>query len=216
MGRHCKSSRSQQEELVKTVEALFQTITDVFQSGDLIKQILIILGPNIILPKDAYLLHLPTEFYEGPTLTARSCIQSVFRTFYNEDFLSDAVPLSSSTNLFLLFLVPRNCDHKRFNLIPQLTYSVPSVGMLYEVNLVCSASTVALGTAELGSSDGKDLDISGVHSLDNSVVDSNMDSTDVLSAHLSNSDDYIWFQAPVTVKGYREKVPDSTQTFLGC
>jgi len=175
-----------------------------------IKQILIILGPNIILPKDAYLIHLPTEFYEGPSLTARSCIQSVFRTFYKEDFLSNTVPLNSSTNLFLLFLVPRSCDHARFNLVPQLTYSVPSVGVLYELNLVCRASTLTVVTAELGSPAGKELDISGVHPLDDSVVDSPAGSTDVLTVESSSSsDDYVWFQAPVTVRGLREKVPDT-------
>ena len=177
----------------------------------MIKQILIILGPNIILPKDAYLIHLPTELYEGRSLTARSCIQSVFKTIYEEDFLSSAVPLNSSTNLFLLFLAPRSCDHTRFNLVPQLRYSVPSLGVLYELNLVCRASTLTVVTAELGSpAAGKELDISGVHPLDNSVIDSPAESSDVLTVDFSSSsDDYVWFQAPITVRGLREKVPNS-------
>jgi len=166
------------------------------------------------LPKDAYLLHLPTEFYEGPSVTAKSCIQSVFRTFYNEDFLSSAVPLSSSTNMFLLFLAPRTCDHTRFNLIPQLRYSVPSIGALYEVNLVCRASTLTLDTAELGSAIDKELDISGVQPLDNSVIDSAADSAEVLTVHSLTADDFVWFQAPVTVKGYREKIPDMVGSAL--
>lgn len=214
VGRQHKSSRSQQQELVKTVEALFQIVRDFFESGDLIKQVLIILGSNIILPKDAYLLHFPTEFYEGPSVTARSCVQSVFRTFYNNDFLSGAVPLSSSTNLFLFFLAPRNCDHTRFNLIPQLAYSLPSAGALYEVNLICTASTVTLGTAELGSPNGKELNISGIHPLDNSVTDSAADDMDISTVHLPTSDDYVWFQAPVTVKGYREKVHDTVGSWV--
>jgi len=214
VGRQRKSSRSQQQELVKAVEALFQIVRDFFESGDLIKQVLIILGSNIILPKDAYLLHFPTEFYEGPSVTARSCVQSVFRMFYNNDFLSDAVPLSSSTNLFLLFLAPRSCDHTRFNLIPQLVYSLPSACALYEVNLVCTASTVTLGTAELHSPNGKELNISGIHPLDNSVTDSAADDTDVLSVHPPTNDDYVWFQAPITVKGYREKVPDTVGSWI--
>jgi len=207
--RQSKSPRSQQQELVKTVQALFQLVRDVFDSGDVIKQILIILGPNIILPKDAYLLHLPTEFYEGPSVTARSCIQSVFRMFYSEDFLSDAVPLSSSTNLFLFFLAPRSCDHTRFNLIPRLNYSLPSGGLLYEVNLLCTASSVTLGTAELGSPNSKELNISGVHPLDNSVTVNAAENTDLFTVLPSTDDDYVWFQAPVTVKGYREKAPDT-------
>lgn len=181
----------------------------------MIKQILIILGPNIILPKDAYLLHLPTELYEGPLITARSCIQSVFRTFYDEDFLSSAVPLNSGTNLFLLFLAPRSCDHARFNLVPQLAYSVPSRGALYELNLVCRASTLTVDRAELGSPKCKELDISGVYPLDNSNVDSAADNTGMSAVHSSTSDDYVWFQAPVTVKGYREKLPDVVG-FWGC
>jgi len=192
------------------VEALFQVIKDVFDSGDLIKQILIILGPNIILPKDAYLVHLPTEIYDGPSLTAKSCIQSVFRTFYAEDFLSSAVPLNSSTNLFLLFLAPRSCDHKRFNLIPQLTYSIPSFGALYELNLVCRSSTLTIEPAELSfSADNKDLDISGIQPLENSIIDSAaLDGTVALPVDLATDDDYVWFQAPVTVKGYKETAPD--------
>ena len=148
-------------------------------------------------------------------MTSRSCIQSVFRTFYEEDFVSNIVPLRSNTNLFLLFLAPRSCDHTRFNLIPQLNYSVPSVNALREVNLVCRASTLMLDTAELGSSNSKELDISGVQPLDNSTVDSATDTTDVLTVPLSASEDYIWFQAPVTVKGYTEKVPDVVG-FWGC
>lgn len=197
------------------MEALFQIVKDVFESGDLIRQVLIILGPNIILPKEAYLLHLPTEFYEGPSVTSRSCIQSVFRTFYEEDFVSNIVPLRSNTNLFLLFLAPRSCDHTRFNLIPQLGYTVPSLSALREVNLICRASTLTLDTAELGSSDSKELDISGVHPLDNSTVDSAADTTDVSTVPSSRNDDYIWFQAPVTVRGYTEKVPDVVG-FWGC
>jgi len=214
ISRQHKSSRSQQQELIKTAETLFRIVKDVFESGDLIKQVLIILGSNIILPKDAYLVHFPTEFYEGPSVTVRSCVQSVFRTFYNEDFLSSAAPLSSSTNLFLFFLAPRSCDHTRFNLIPQLAYSLPSVGALYEVNLSCTASTVSVGTAELGSPSGKELNISGVHPLDNSVTDNATDDTNVSTVHPSASDDYVWFQAPVTVKGYREKAPDTVTSWI--
>jgi len=214
LGRQCKSSKSQQQELIKTVEALFQTVRDVFESGDLIKQVLVILGSNIILPKDAYLLHFPTDFYEGPPVTAKSCVQSVFRTFYNEDFLSNAVPLSSTTNLFLFFLAPRSCDHTRFNLIPQLSYSLPSVGALYEVNLLCTANTITLGTAELGSPNSKELNISGIHPLDNSVTDSATDNTDISTVHPSSIDDYVWFQAPVTVKGCREKIPDTVGSWV--
>lgn len=194
---------------MKNVETLFQTVRDVFESGDLIKQALIILGPNIILPKEAYLLHFPTEFYEGPSVTIKSCIQSVFRTFYDKDFLTSSVPLTSSTNLFLLLLAPRSCDHTRFSLIPQLAYSIPPVGVLHEISLMCRASMLTLDTAELGSSDCKELDISGVHPLDSSTVDSPAVSTDVLSVPSSASDDYIWFQAPVMVKGYKEKLPDT-------
>jgi len=107
-----------------------------------------------------------------------------------------------------MFLAPRSCDHTRFNLIPQLTYSVPSAGVLYELSLVCRASTLTVDTAELGSP-GKELDISGVHPLDNSVIDSVAENTDVLTVDSATNDDYIWFQAPITVKGYREKVPDT-------
>lgn len=209
VGRQCKSSQSQQREVIKTVEALFQIIRDVFESEDLIKQVLIILGSNIILPKDAYLIRFPVEFYEGPSLTARSCVQSVFRTFYNEDFLSSAVPLTSNTNLFLFFLAPRSCDHKRFNLIPQLSYNLPSVGALYEINLLCTASTVTLGNAELGSPNRKELNISGIHPLDNSVADSATDEADISTVRPPTSDDYIWFQAPMTVKGCKEKLCDT-------
>jgi len=213
-GRQCKSSRSQQQEVIKTAEALFQLVRDIFDSGDLIKQVLIILGSNIILPKDAYLIHFPTEFYEGPSVTARSCVQSVFRTFYNEDFLSSAVPMTSNTNLFLFFLAPRSCDHTRFNLIPRLSYSLPSVGALYEINVLCTASTVTLGTAELGSPNGKELNISGIHPLDNSVIDCATDEADMSTVHPSTDDDYIWFQAPVTVKGCREKLCDTAGSWV--
>lgn len=68
---------------------------------------------------------------------------------------------------------------------------------------------MTIETAELGSPNGKELDISGVHPLDNSIVDNAVESTDVLTVDSAIDDDYVWFQAPVTVKGYREKVPDT-------
>jgi len=129
--------------------------------------------------------------------------------------VSNVAPLRSNTNLFLLFLAPRSCDHTRFGLIPQLSYSVPSLSALREVNLICKASTLTLDTAELGSSDSKELDISGVHPLDNSTVDSAADAADVLTVPSLTHDDYIWFQAPITVKGYTEKIPDVVG-FWGC
>jgi len=174
-----------------------------------VKQILIVLGPNIIMPKDAYLLHFPTAFLEGPPLTARSCIQSVFKTLYNKDLLSSAVPLNTGTNLFLLFLLPRSCDHTRLNLLPRLTYNVPSFGILYEITLMCIANTVTLGTTSLSSPCSKELDISGIHPLDDSISDIARNNSDVLTIDPSANDDFVWFQASVTVKGYKEKLPDT-------
>ena len=79
---------------------------------------------------------------------------------------------------------------------------------------MCRASTLTLDTAELGSAIDKELDISGVQPLDNSVIDSAADSAEVLTVHSLTADDFVWFQAPVTVKGYREKIPDMVGSAL--
>jgi len=64
--------------------------------------------------------------------------------------------------------------------------------------------------AELSFPDSTELDISGVQPLNNSVVDtSGLDSTGALPVDLATDDDYVWFQAPITVKGYKEKAPDT-------
>ena len=203
-----RTTVSDQMKLVQSVDSLFQTIHSIFLSGEMIKQVLIVLGSSIMSPRDCYLFSFPTEFYEGRTLSRQSCLSRLFRTLYVEDFLAKSKPLNSCTNLFVMFLVPRQCDHRRWNLTPRLSYKVPFIGTHYGVNIIFEGDNVMQSNPTLNLV-GDELDISGIQPLDKSGNDLSLYAqTPVKSPKRSvcDDDDYVWFELPVVVKGYKEKL----------
>jgi hypothetical protein len=215
---HVSTAIRDQQNVVENVESLFETIEQVFASGETIKQVAIILGSTIVTPKDCYVISFPTEFYEGLVLSRQACISALFRSLYDCDFLSPAKPLHTCTNLHVLFLAPRNCHLQRCKLVPKLSFRIPLIGMRFNINIVYLPDAVTLGNSKLDLV-GEELDISGIKPLDDSLCSTgkaplaDLPSADVMSTPRSpgNSanDDFVWFEAPTRVKGYRDKTPDT-------
>jgi hypothetical protein len=204
------TSADDQQRLVHSVETVFQTIQNVFTSGETVKQVLIVLGVNIVCPKESYLVSFPTEFYEGHSLARQACVSRLFRTLYTADFLGTSKAITSCTNLFVLFLAPRSCKHQQWSLTPRLSYKVPVIGARYTVNVVFHGNKVMKTSSGLNFV-GEDLDISGIHPLDKSDLnDSATDcGTPVARTEVGPCSDeleFVWFEAPVVVKGYKEKL----------
>lgn len=185
-------------------------------------------------PRDSYLISFPTEFYEGAMLTHQVCVKKVFRQLITSDFIGNAKLLSSCTSLFVLFLAPRNCSHQIANLLPKLSFKVPSSGLRYSINF--SFTSAVMTTSDISLSENEIVEISGIEALESSMeeeetsasqiqnLDSARDSyltggTDESStSYLEDagetvSDDYIWYQAPTVVKGFKEKVVDGAKVW---
>lgn len=219
---------------MKDSDSLFDTINNVFTNIVPIKGVLFILGSSIMNPRDSYLISFPTEFYEGAMLTHQVCVKKVFRQLITSDFVGNAKPLSSCTSLFVLFLAPRNCSHQIANLLPKLSFKVPSRGLRYSINF--SFTSAVMTTSDISLSENEIVEISGIEALESSMeeeetsasqiqnLDSARDSyltggTDESStSYLEDagetvSDDYIWYQAPTVVKGFKEKVVDGAKVW---
>lgn len=183
-------------------------------------------------PRDSYLISFPTEFFEGDVLTHQVCVQKVFRQLITSDFVGNAKPLSSCTSFYVLFLAPRNCSHQLASLLPKLSFKVPSRGFRYSINFsftsaLMTSSDCSFSVSEIG-------EISGIEALESSVDEEEMSTSQIQNsdsapdsylagttdescssyledAGMTVSDDYIWYQAPTVVKGFREKVVDGAK-----
>jgi Mad1 and Cdc20-bound-Mad2 binding len=201
---------SDQQRLVQSVDTIFLTIQNIFSSGETVKQVLIVLGSNIFSPKESYLVSFPTEFYEGQSLARHACVSRLFRKLYTADFLGTSKSITSCTSLFVLFLVPRNCKHQQWSLTPRLSYKIPVVGARYAVNVVFDGSVVVQTNSGLNLI-GEDLDISGIHPLDETDTNDSVTDSDTPVERNevdigSEEPDFVWFEAPVVVKGYKDKL----------
>lgn len=202
------TSTDDQVRLVKSVSNLFEIIQNVFASGEIINQVLIVLGASIVSPKDTYLVSFPTEFYEGRTLSRQTCVSHLFSTLYTEDFMGTSKPMNSCMNLFVLVHAPRKCNHRHLNLTPRLTYKVPVIGAHYTLNMVFRGSAVKQTNSSFNVA-ADDLDISGIYPLDKSGLDVVPDACTPgkpdTSSTTNEDQDFVWFEVPVAVKGYKDK-----------
>jgi len=212
----------EEQTLVHSLETLFQSVHDVMTSGETVKQVLIILGSNIVAPRESYLLTFPTEFYEGSSLSRQSCISRLFQVLYEQDFLGSVKPLKACTTLHVLFLMPRDSQFQHFNIVPKLSFRVPVIGSRFDVNIVYQPGSVTLGSSRLDLV-GDELNISGIKPLDDSLnagctTSSNAASCSTLTVAVesavtstsTNSDsDLVWFQLPTCVHGFREKFTEN-------
>ena len=157
-----QSEHRKRKHVVDSLEELFSLIKRVFAEGGPIKQVAVLLGSTIVTPKEVLLLHFPTAFYEGPVLSLKSCISSLFKTLVSGDFQSAAKTMNSSAKLTVLMLAARHCDFAPHRMLYKPHFKVPARGQHLMVNFHC---TSGVAPAELSRLDETDVDISGIEPL---------------------------------------------------
>lgn len=163
------ASKKCQQVLVE-LEAVLQHLEVMF-SLTLVPRVLILLGGNVVSPKELYELNLEGICVGSAekSLKTTSCVRKLFHSLFIADVFSElkALPVTSTV---VMLQGHRNCGVEWFR--PKLNYKVPTRGKKLTINLSC---------------DG-DIDISA-------------SAPQIMT---SAWEDYIWFQAPVTLKGFHE------------
>ncbi|NWU99314.1 MD2BP protein, partial [Upupa epops] len=144
---------------------------EVMFSLTLVPRVLILLGGNVMNPREFYELNLEglCEGSAEGSLKTASCVRKLFHSLFIADVFSElkALPVISTV---VMLQGHRDCGVDWFR--PKLNYKVPDRGRKLTVNLSC---------------DG-DIDVS----ISRPQYDT------------STWEDYVWFQAPVTLKGFHE------------
>uniref|UniRef100_A0A663E6R3 MAD2L1 binding protein n=3 Tax=Accipitrinae TaxID=8955 RepID=A0A663E6R3_AQUCH len=162
------SKKSQQ--VLMELEGVLQHLEVMF-SLTLVPRVLILLGGNVMSPKELYELNLEgiCEGSAEKSLKTASCVRKLFHSLFVADVFSElkALPVMGTV---VMLQGHRDCGVDWFR--PKLNYKVPTRGRKLTVNLSC---------------DG-DINISASP-----------------PQHMTSTwEDYVWFQAPVTLKGFHE------------
>ncbi|XP_061326957.1 MAD2L1-binding protein [Pezoporus flaviventris] len=163
------ASRKCQQVLME-LEGVLQHLEVMF-SLTVVPRVLILLGGNVMRPKEFYELDLEgiLEGSAEESLKTASCVRKLFHSLFVADVFSELKALPAMGTVVML-QGHRNCGVDWFR--PKLNYKVPTRGRKLTVNLSC---------------DG-DINISALP-----------------AQHVTSDwEDYIWFQAPVTLKGFHE------------
>ncbi|NXE22272.1 MD2BP protein, partial [Ardeotis kori] len=158
------------QQVLMDLEAVLQHLEVMF-SLTLVPRVLILLGGNVMSPRELYELNLE-GIWEGSaeeSLKTASCVRKLFHSLFVADVFSElkALPVMGTV---VMLQGHRDCGVDWFR--PKLNYKVPTRGRKLTVNLSC---------------DG-DINISASP-----------------PQHMTSTwEDYVWFQAPVTLKGFHE------------
>ncbi|KAM6433940.1 MAD2L1-binding protein [Rhynochetos jubatus] len=158
------------QQALMDLEAVLQHLEVMFSLTP-VPRVLILLGGNIMSPKELYELNLE-GIYEGSaeeSLQTASCVRKLFHSLFVADVFSElkALPV---TGTVVMLQGHRDCGVDWFR--PKLNYKVPTRGRKLTVNLSCA------GDVNLSASPARRA--------------------------TSTWEDYVWFQAPVTLKGFHE------------
>ncbi|NXJ95906.1 MD2BP protein, partial [Corythaixoides concolor] len=159
------------QQVLLELEGMFQHLEVMF-SLTLVPRVLILLGGNVMSPKELYELNLE-GIYEGTaeeSLKTASCVRKLFHSLFVADVFSELKTLPVMSTVVML-QGHRNCGVDWFR--PKLNYKVPTRGRKLTVNLSC---------------DG----------------DININASPPQRMTSAWEEDYVWFQAPVTLKGFHE------------
>lgn len=159
-GKKCQRVLKEIEEVLLHLEELF--------SLSLVPRVLLLLGGNIMLPKELYEVNLEGIALGNleQSLKTAACLRKLFRTLFMADILSDSKPVRLMTTTVMV-QGHRDCGVGWFR--PKMDYQVPTRVKKQIIVLSC-------GSEE--------------------------ESCHLSQAARTNWDDYIWFQAPVTIKGF--------------
>ncbi|XP_074781886.1 MAD2L1-binding protein [Athene noctua] len=158
------------QQVLMDLEGVLQHLEVMF-SLTLVPRVLILLGGNVMSPKELYELNLE-GIYEGcaeESLKTASCVRKLFHALFVADVFSElkALPVVGTV---VMLQGHRDCGVDWFR--PKLNYKVPTRGRKLTVNLSCD------GVINISSSPPQHV--------------------------TSTWEDYVWFQAPVTLKGFHE------------
>ncbi|XP_005145423.3 MAD2L1-binding protein [Melopsittacus undulatus] len=158
------------QQVLMELEGVFQHLEVMFRLT-LVPRVLILLGGNVMRPKEFYELNLEgiLEGSAEESLKTASCVRKLFHSLFVADVFSELKALPAMGTVVML-QGHRNCGVDWFR--PKLNYKVPTQGRKLTVNLSC---------------DG-DINISALPAQNVT----------------SDWEDYVWFQAPVTLKGFHE------------
>ncbi|NXI42829.1 MD2BP protein, partial [Galbula dea] len=163
------ASRKRQQMLME-LEGVLQHLEVMFRLTP-VPRVLILLGGNVMSPKELYELNLEgiCEGSAEESLKPASCVRKLFHSLFVADIFSELQALPA-LGTGLMLQGHRDCGVDWFR--PKLNYKVPTRGRKLTINL---------------SSDG-DITISASQ-----------------PQHMTSTwENYIWFQAPVTLKGFPE------------
>ncbi|XP_030354634.1 MAD2L1-binding protein [Strigops habroptila] len=158
------------QQVLMELEGVLQHLEVMFRLT-LVPRVLILLGGNVMSPKELYELNLEgiLEGSAEESLKTASCVRKLFHSLFVADVFSELKALPAMGTVVML-QGHRDCGVDWFR--PKLNYKVPTRGRKLTVNLSC---------------DG-DINISALP-----------------PQHMSSDwEDYVWFQAPVTLKGFHE------------
>ncbi|NXN54071.1 MD2BP protein, partial [Rynchops niger] len=158
------------QQVLTELEGVLQHLEVMF-SLTLVPRVLILLGGNVMSPKELYELNLE-GIYEGSaeeSLKTACCVRKLFHSLFVADVFSElkALPV---TGTVVMLQGHRDCGVDWFR--PKLNYKVPTRGRKLTVNLSCD------GDINIRASSPQHM--------------------------TSTWEDYVWFQAPVTLKGFHE------------
>ncbi|NXV82620.1 MD2BP protein, partial [Atlantisia rogersi] len=162
-GKRCQQVLMELEGVLHHLEVMF--------SLTMVPRVLILLGGNVMNPKELYELNLEgiCEGSAEESLKTASCVRKLFHSLFVADVFSElkALPVMGTV---VMLQGHRDCGVDWFR--PKLNYKVPTRGRKLTVNLSC------------------DGDINVSASPPQPVT--------------SAWEDYVWFQAPVTLQGFHE------------
>lgn len=153
--RKCQQTLAELESVLSHLEGLF--------ARTLVPRVLILLGGNVLSPKEFYELDLsrlaPNSVDQSVSTAA--CLRHIFRAIFMADAFNElqAPPLMGT---IVMAQGHRDCGEDWFR--PRLNYRVPKRGHKLTVTLSCGRPSIPVTAWE----------------------------------------DYVWFQAPVTLKGFHE------------
>ncbi|NXG68976.1 MD2BP protein, partial [Baryphthengus martii] len=158
------------QQVLMELEGVLQHLEVMFRLT-LVPRVLILLGGNVMSPKEMYELNLE-GIWEGSaeeSLKTASCVRKLFHSLFVADVFSElkALPVMGTV---VMVQGHRDCGVDWFR--PKLNYKVPARGKKLTVNLSCD------GDLGISASPPQRL--------------------------ASAWDNYVWFQAPVTLKGFHE------------
>ncbi|XP_008941566.1 PREDICTED: MAD2L1-binding protein, partial [Merops nubicus] len=158
------------QQVLMELEGVLQHLEVMF-SLTLVPRVLILLGGNVMNPKELYELNLEAlcEASAEESLKPSRCVRKLFHALFLADVFSELQALPA-TGTAVMLQGHRDCGVGWFR--PKLNYKVPARGRRLTVNL----------------SSAGDINVSA--SPPRPVTPA--------------WEDYVWFQAPVTLKGFRE------------